>query len=135
MFSTLGMIEGDANRLRALQHMRRLLVPGGRLALHVHNLWYNAWLPTGRTWLLRDRLRTWLWRQSGGDRRMHDRGIPNMYMHVFSFGEIRSLLQRAELTLDEVVPLDATCSGPLARPRWLPRLRANGWILFAHRPL
>jgi SAM-dependent methyltransferase len=134
MFSTLGMIEGEANRLRALEHMRRLLVPGGRLALHVHNVWFNAWLPAGRSWLVRDRLGKWLLCRPGGDRRMHDRGIPNMFMHVFSCGEICGLLREAGLVLDEVVPLDATCSGPLARPHWLPRLRANGWVFFAHRP-
>ena len=38
----------------------RLLRPGGRFILHVHNRWFNAWDRSGRAWLLRDWLRSWM---------------------------------------------------------------------------
>ncbi len=41
MFSTLGMIRGRVARRMALAEAFRILRPGGRLALHVHNLWLN----------------------------------------------------------------------------------------------
>ncbi len=37
LFSTLGMVRGDENRQAAVAAMRRVLKPGGRLVLHVHN--------------------------------------------------------------------------------------------------
>ena len=37
---------------RALEEARRILRPGGRFALHLHNLWLNLRDPQGRAWLL-----------------------------------------------------------------------------------
>src|SRR5262249_39585205 len=50
MFSTLGMIRGRPARLKALREAFRILRRGGRLALHVHNLWLNLRNPQGRRW-------------------------------------------------------------------------------------
>src|SRR3954471_810088 len=52
MFSTLGMIRGRESRRRAVGEAFRILRPGGRLALHVHNLFLNLRDPQGRKWLL-----------------------------------------------------------------------------------
>src|SRR6185437_4227199 len=52
MFSTLGMVRGRENRRQALRHARRILKPGGKLAIHVHNRWYSLFDPQGRWWLL-----------------------------------------------------------------------------------
>lgn len=133
MFSTLGMLSGAEHRLRALRHIRRILKPGGRLALHVHNVWSNLFDPDGRRWLLWDRINFWLGRHAGGDKIFHDRGIPRMYMHVFRKREILSLLTSADLHVDEVIPLSRTGGAPLARPGLLGGFRANGWIVFASR--
>ena len=54
LFSTLGMVMGAANRRRVVGHAFRLLRPGGRFVLHVHNRWFNVWNGPGRAWLLRD---------------------------------------------------------------------------------
>ncbi len=131
MYATLGMIPAAQDRARVLRGVRRLLVPGGRFALHVHNLWFNLFDSQGRAWLWRDRWQRWVHGKSGGDRVVHDRGIPNFQMHVFSKSEIADLLTSTGFTIEAFYPLNATASGPLSSP-WLGgRLRANGWIIFA----
>lgn len=131
MYATLGMIPAAADRARVLDHTRRLLKPGGRFALHVHNLWFNLFDAQGRTWLCKDRWRHWFQGQPGGDRVVHDRGIPNFQMHVFSRREIARLLAAAGFAIDHWQPLNATASGPLSSPWMLGGIRPNGWIIVA----
>ncbi|MEX2558716.1 MAG: methyltransferase domain-containing protein [Pirellulales bacterium] len=129
MFSTLGMIRGHENRLRALRHARRILKPGGTFAVHVHNRWYNLFDSQGRRWLLAN-LISWLLRrdQEPGDKFFDYRGIPNMYLHVFTQRELTRLLSEAGFRIVELVPLDTVRRHALACPWLLGRLRANGWI-------
>jgi SAM-dependent methyltransferase len=47
MFSTLGMIRTPAARRLALAEASRILRPGGRLALHLHNIYLNLRLKRG----------------------------------------------------------------------------------------
>lgn len=131
MYATLGMIPAVEDRARVLGQARRLLKPGGRLALHVHNLWFNLFDAQGRSWLWIDRRQCWLGGKPGGDRVVHDRGIPNFQMHVFSRREITQLLHTAGFTIDRWQPLNATASGPLPSPWLFSGLRANGWIIVA----
>src|SRR5262249_55333667 len=65
LFSTRGMVLGDAPRRRVVAHAFRLLRPGGRFILHIHNCWFNAWDRAGRAWLLRDCLRLRAGAESG----------------------------------------------------------------------
>jgi SAM-dependent methyltransferase len=134
MFSTLGMIRGSGARRRALAETARILRPGGRLALHAHNLWLNLRDPQGRAWLLGEGLKAILGRPGVGDRRMLYRGIPGMEVHLYRWGELRRELRGAGLRIDEVLPIDAVTSRRIAAPWLLPRLRAGGWIVFARRP-
>lgn len=133
MFSTLGMLSGAENRRHALEHVRRILKPGGRFAVHVHNLWFNLFNPHGRRWLLWDRVHVLLKRHPGGDKTLSDRGIPHMYMHVFSRSEILALIRSAGFSVDQVIPLSDTGGAPLAFPGFFGSFRANGWIILAHR--
>src|SRR5439155_299779 len=52
LFSTLGMIAGAAERRRVVDHVFRLLKPGGKFVLHVHNRWFNLWNRQARGWLI-----------------------------------------------------------------------------------
>src|SRR5262249_50603533 len=68
LFSPLGMVGGTVNRRRVLAHVYRLLRPGGKFVLHVHNRWFNFWDPAGRSWLVRDGLHSLFTRKPAGDR-------------------------------------------------------------------
>jgi SAM-dependent methyltransferase len=134
MFSTLGMIRGREPRRRAMAEACRILRPGGRLALHAHNLWLNLRDRQGRAWLLRQAYRAAFARDDLGERRMTYRGIPGMRVHLYRWGELERELRRAGFRIDEVLPLDEVSAEPIPNP-WLAQgLRAGGWIVFASRP-
>jgi SAM-dependent methyltransferase len=133
MFSTLGMIRGREARRRALGEFVRILRPGGRLALHAHNIWLNLRDRQGRAWLIKHAVRTLLRRDELGERRMTYRGIPGMRVHLYRWGELRRSLRRAGLRIDEVLPLDEVTAEPIRWPGMLHSIRSGGWIVFATR--
>jgi SAM-dependent methyltransferase len=133
MFSTLGMIRGKPARRQALCGACRILQPGGRLALHAHNLYLNLRNPQGRLWLLPQMVKIALKRPDAGDRRMVYRSIPGMEVHLYRWRELRRDLKDAGFLIDEVLPLDAVTSRPIAAPWLIPGVRAGGWIVFARR--
>jgi SAM-dependent methyltransferase len=133
MFSTLGMIRGAGPRRRALAEAARILRPGGRLALHAHNLWLNLRNAQGRRWLLGQLGKSLLGLPDAGDRRMTYRGIPGMEVHLYRWGELRRDLRRCGLAIDEVLPIDAVHARPIPAALAGPGLRAGGWIVFARR--
>ena len=134
MFSTLGMIRGDEARQRAVDEAARVLRPGGRLALHAHNIWLNLKDGQGRRWLMGEILgKALLGRPNAFDRRMTYRGIPNMEVHLYRWGELKRSLRRAGFRIDEVLPID-TVHAQVIRAPWLAHpVRAGGWIVFATR--
>jgi ubiquinone/menaquinone biosynthesis C-methylase UbiE len=131
MFSTLGMIRGRAARRKALAETTRILRPDGRLALHVHNLWLNLRDPQGRRWLRGQILQSLGLQIELGDRRMTYRGIPKMEVHLYRWGELKRELRSAGFRIEEVIPLQDVSYEPIARPWFLHRIRAGGWIIFA----
>ncbi len=133
MFSTLGMIRGQPSRRRALAEAARILNPGGRLALHAHNLWLNLRDRQGRFWLLGHLRHILFHRGSLGDRRMTYRGIAGMWVHLYRWGELKRELRRAGFLIDEVIPLDEVSAEPIRLPWIAHSLRAGGWIVFARR--
>jgi SAM-dependent methyltransferase len=133
MFSTLGMIRGPAARRKALREACRVLRPGGRLALHAHNLYLNLRNPQGRRWLLEQAAKIALGRPDAGDRIMIYRAIPGMEVHLYRWRELRGDLRAAGFRIDEVLALDAVHALPIAAPWFLPGMRAGGWIVFARR--
>jgi ubiquinone/menaquinone biosynthesis C-methylase UbiE len=133
MFSTLGMIRGREPRRRALGEARRILRPGGRIAIHVHNFWLNLRDRQGRRWLFSQVWPALFDRANLGDRRMSYRGIPGMKVHLYGWGELKRELRRAGLTIQEVLPLDEVSSSEIDAPWFLHCLRAGGWIVFAVR--
>lgn len=134
LFSTLGMIRGRANRQRILEHARRILKPGGLFVVHVHNFWYSLFDPGGLWWMIGNCLRAALVRDiERGDKCFHYSGVPDMFLHVFTRGELTSVLRRAGLRIKEVILLDPARHKELRWPWFLGRLRANGWIAVCER--
>ena len=132
LFSTLGMIRGRENRHRALCQVRRILKPGSPFVLHVHNYWYNLFDPGGPWWVLRGYVRAIFDRQfDPGDKFFPYRGVPNMYLHVFTRGEVTRMLRAAGFEVRHVIPLDPRRHRALRWPALFGRLRANGWIVVA----
>lgn len=132
LFSTLGMIRGRENRRRALGHFRRIIKPGGVLVLHVHNFWHNLYDGGGPWWLMSNLWQAWLGGElEQGDKFFPYRGIPNMFLHVFTQGELTGDLAAAGFTLKELIPLDAQLGGELPHYWCFGSMRASGWVAVA----
>jgi SAM-dependent methyltransferase len=133
MFSTLGMIRGASARGRAIAEASRILRVGGRLALHAHNLWLNLRDSQGRIRLAKGLFRSLAGGDPIGDVRMTYRGVPNMYVHLFTWRELAGALKSRGFRIDEVLPIDEIDAEPIVFPRLAHSLRAGGWIVFCTR--
>jgi SAM-dependent methyltransferase len=130
LFSTLGMIRGRDNRCRALAHVRRIIRPGGRFVLHVHNFWYNLYDPGGPWWLLANLARSCYDGQvERGDKFFPYRGVNNMFLHVFTRRELAADLDGAGFRIHQWIPLAPTRVRRLSLSWFCQSLRANGWIV------
>ncbi len=111
LFSTLGMVLGKAQRQRVVAHAFRVLRPGGRFILHVHNRWFNFWDRAGRAWLLRDWLRSWAGGESGDRVMPVHQGIAGLTLHLFTRPEACRLLTGEGFRLLEVRPISLRVDG------------------------
>lgn len=136
LFSTLGMIRGRANRRQFLAHVARIVRPGGRFIVHVHNR--NA------AWRDRPSLAGWfrsaaaaLRRRDAelGDRYYSYRGLGDMFLHTFSLSELRRDLTASGWKLRQLLPLSPTSDRLMPRPNWLPSLRAGGFVAVAEHAI
>jgi ubiquinone/menaquinone biosynthesis C-methylase UbiE len=132
LFSTLGMVRGAENRQAVLRHIARILRPGGRFLLHVHNRWNALRDPGGAAWLWRTWWQSWTDRETAiGDRVYAYRGLPNMYLHIYGPQELRHDLRTAGLRVSNVMKLNQTATGPLNHPWWCSAVRSSGWLVLA----
>lgn len=130
MFSTLGMIRPRSNRREVLAHARRILKPGGRFVLHVHNFWFNLRDAGGRAWLVANFAQALVRRDiEPGDKFFHFRGISQMFVHAFRQGELLADLRQAGFRVEKWIPLSVDRQRPLPAGWFLGRFRANGWIV------
>jgi SAM-dependent methyltransferase len=134
LFSTLGMVMGTAQRRRVVAHAFRVLRPGGRFILHVHNRWFNARDRAGRAWLLRDTLRGWTGGERGDRVMPVHQGIAGLTLHLFTRREACQLLTDAGFHLLEARPISLRPDGRLPCPVWFGWLRAYGYLLAAEKP-
>lgn len=134
LFSTLGMVRGGANRLRAMKEMHRILAPGGQLLLHAHQFWWNLRHPGGLKWMTEHFYKAMILGSTElGDRYAFYRGVPNFYLHSFRAGELRGLLRSAGFEIRVWRTLRGDGSRPLAAKWCFPALRAGGWLISAEK--
>src|SRR5262249_15870367 len=132
LFSTLGMVRGHAPRPPLVRHVRRLLRPGGRFVLHVHNRWFNLHDSAGRRWLMGDLWRSWFRGAPAGDRLMPaHQGIAGLTLHLFTRGEAVRLLRSAGFRIVEARPISTRGDGRLAWPWLLAWAGGYGFLLAA----
>jgi SAM-dependent methyltransferase len=134
MFSTLGMIRGSGNRLACVREVFRLLRPGGTFTVHCHNFLFGGYLP--ETWLE--------WAKSLGLALLHGyelgdklipeyRGVPNMYLHLFTPGEVGRLLSASGLRVVRIAYINRGRTAELG-PVMFRSLRANGFVAVSRKP-
>ncbi len=129
MYSTLGMIRGRANRRQFLEHVRRILKPGGRFVVHVHNRWSNLYQPQSRGWLFANWAQSLLRRDvEAGDKFYDYHDVPNFFLHIFTRREFVGELRKAGFTVEQLLPLSIERQGLLKWPWLLESVRAGGWI-------
>lgn len=133
MFSTLGMIQGHEHRLHALTETNRVLKPGGQLAIHVHNLWSVLKTFSGRNWFIRHTLQTLLGNEIWGDTFAAYRGISQFYLHFFTAGELRKMLEQTGFRILIWHPLQVRADRQISPVSICSNLRADGWILIAEK--
>jgi ubiquinone/menaquinone biosynthesis C-methylase UbiE len=134
LFSTLGMVVGADQRRRVVQHVHRILRPGGLFVLHVHNRLFNLWQPKGWQWLLGDFCQSLLGRGTAGDRHMPAHGnMPQLTLHLFTRREALRLLREAGFTIREVGPVSLHPDGKLRWPRCFGGLRTYGYLVAAEK--
>lgn len=128
MYSSLGMVQGRENRRSFMGHAKRILRDQGKCFIHIHNR--GSWLrdPGGvrRTvmdWWRAKRDRTW----ELGDSIYAYRGLPSMFLHLYSEREFRIDLRASGLEIEHLYRLDRR-SSKLLQGAWLPHLRSGGFI-------
>src|SRR5437899_4200252 len=111
LFSTLGMVRGKENRVKVIANAFRLLKPGGRFVLHVHNRYFHG---LGR--------RNW----GRGDITMPQAygGAP-LTLHHFTRQEAVRLLTDAGFEMKELQAVDIDGK----RANWPTMMRAYGYLL------
>jgi SAM-dependent methyltransferase len=135
LFSTLGMVAGADVRRRVVEHALRVLRPGGRFVLHVHNRWFYALDPAGRRWLLQNLLAAAVGRATAGDRTMPvHQGVAGLTLHLFTRGEAVRLLRDVGFRAVAVKAVGLREGGELRWPGLFGRLRAYGYLLAAEKP-
>ncbi len=131
LFSSIGMIRGRENRRRFLAGLRPALKPAAKLILHAHNRYHSLWDPKGPAWLLSTKWKS-MWQPDWeyGDRVYSYRGLPAMYLHIYSRGELRSDLRAAGFRNIKFTLINSTGDALLSSSPLGP-LRAGGYFVVA----
>jgi len=119
LFSTLGMVSGRENRSKVIANAFRLLKPGGKLVLHVHNRYF-----CGLGWkrVIGQAAKSWM--GLGGDITMpQSYGGAPLTLHHFTRREAVRLLEAKGFAVRGVLAVGV--DGKAAWPWW----RAYGWLI------
>jgi len=117
LFSTLGMVRGEAERDAVLRAVHAVLKPGGSFVLHAHNRWFHelGWK--------RFRSADLTMRQAYG-------GAP-LTLHHFTRTELQRVLKKVGFRIQKWLPLRVLNTAALSHSWCLPSLRAYGYLVLA----
>jgi len=133
LYSSIGMIRGRENRIGMLKNVRRSLRSNGLFVVHCHNR--GLWLREPGGWVRSVQSLYRSWRESDwehGDRIYPYRGLPSMFLHIFSRAEMQVDLRESGFSNVECLHLNDRSSGPLTWAGWIPRWRAGGFLFAAN---
>jgi len=132
LYSSIGMVRGREHRINMIQNVKRSLRGNGLFIVHCHNrgMWLRepgGWIRTAKSYYRSLRDSGW----EHGDRIYPYRGLPSMFLHIFSFREMLEDFKEAGFADIEYLYLNATSSGPLKWSFWIPKWRAGGFLFAA----
>lgn len=133
LFSSIGMIRGRQHRVNFLRHVHRTLKADGVFLLHVHNRGHSWLDPQGPGWLMK----TW-WKSltskdwQYGDRVYVYRGLPQMFLHIYSRRELAAELRAAGFVNFELLPINLQGSELLRAGSPTEYFRAGGYFAICH---
>lgn len=132
LFSSIGMIRGREHRQKFLTHVCRSLRPDAPLVLHVHNRLRSLLDPGGPGWLLGTRLKSWTNRDwEYGDRVYAYRGLPSMFLHIYSRRELVEDLTAAGFKRVQILPINSTADDLLPPTTRFGTIKAGGYFAIA----
>ncbi|NBR04744.1 MAG: class I SAM-dependent methyltransferase [Planctomycetes bacterium] len=106
LFSSFGMLLDQQHRIQMLNEIFRVLKPGGKLILHVHNMWSAAKGLKGYKWLALDLIRRLSRSTHFGNKLLPiHQGISGLTLHLFTWKEISTLLKTTNFQIIETLPL------------------------------
>jgi SAM-dependent methyltransferase len=125
LFSTLGMVRGAENRAKVVANAFRVLKPGGKFVLHVHNRYFRG---LGWKRVAVQRLKTLFGSATVGEITMPQAyGGASLTLHHFTRRETTDLLQAADFAVKDVRAIGA--EGEPATGS-----RVYGWLVHGERP-
>lgn len=132
LFSSIGMIQGRKHRLSFLRSVCDTVKPGQPFIVHVHNRYQSLFDPGGWKWLAQSKLSSWAHaNREFGDRVYAYRGLPAMFLHIFSRREILRDLNEAGFRSVSLSPLNRRSDGLLPPKTLGSGLRAGGFLAVA----
>ena len=101
---------------------------GGKFFVHAHNRWHHWYSINRIIWLAWSAVAAIFTSKEVGDLWMESyRGIPDMYLHIFSVPEMHRLLEVSGFKSIEIIHLNEARDAELAGT-WFKELRSNGFI-------
>ncbi len=131
MFSTLGLVLGNARRVRFLTGARKRLKNGGKLILHVHNEDHSKkYIPFLSKTYLEEAALTLAGKLESGDHLQRSyRGVLDLRLHYFTAKELAGLLREAGFTIIDFFCLSDARNGEYSGSD--PEHNANGFLVTA----
>ncbi|EMI28394.1 class I SAM-dependent methyltransferase [Rhodopirellula europaea] len=130
LFSTLGMIQGRENRRTVLRHASRIVRPGGKFLLHVHNRYASLAQSGGKRLLAKSLLKSIVSRDHEfGDATYAYRGLPDMFLHRYSRRELIADLKSSGWQINHIHRLSLDGSKTIQESLANRRQIASGFLV------